>query len=473
MKKLFFLFFPTLLFSQSTPPVVLWERIYENNYTPNTGNTFNSILKTNTNEYLLMASINPTNFAGDEYNSIFKLNSDGDLIWLQNYGIFHNQSSLIQLIAKCIDNFFYIITDDCEDSQTSIQQLDDSGNLLNNWCYSNLGGTNFNSIIDTNDGGLLISRQNILTKFNAQKEIQWSVDVHPENIFNNLLETSDGHFLAVGSGYANHDEPDENLIGSCYFVKFDNNGNIVWERNFGAPNATLEAINTVVELPNGNYLLNCYTDGDVENGTFGNCINTCMIATDPEGNMVSNLTLTPNGTYGAMCFSKIILDQEGGYVVGTWVSYCSTPWGSPIYAFRLIKVTAANTIAWDVSFTDGLIYDIERTPEGDYIAVGTDYNPSVFGSGSLKAMKIGWEPLSTPNFENSVSLYPNPAQDFITIKNNFSENQTVVIYNVAGQTIMKQEINQNENSLNVAKLASGIYFVQLPNNNTTLKWIKE
>ena len=88
-------------------------------------------------------------------------------------------------------------------------------------------------------------------------------------------------------------------------------------------------------------------------------------------------------------------------------------------------------------------------------------------------MKIGWEPLATPGFENNISLYPNPAQNWLTVKNNFTENQTALLYNITGQTIMKQEINQNENRLDVAKLQSGIYFLHLPETNTTLKWIKE
>ncbi|MEL1247146.1 T9SS type A sorting domain-containing protein [Flavobacterium helocola] len=473
MKKLLLLFFPFLLFSQTTPPTILWERIYENNYTPNRGNVFSSILKASSNEYILIANINETNFPDDEYNSILKINSNGDLIWLQNYNIFFYQNSLIQTIAKCTDNLYYVLAKNCEDNQqTSIQQLDDEGNLLANWCYPIQGGSGFNSIIDTNDGGLLISSQNIVTKLNAQKEIQWSTGVHYENIFTSLLETSDGHFLAVGVGYANRDELEESQTGLCYYVKIDSNGNILWEKNFGAPNATLEGVSTVKEMTNGNFLLNCYTDGDLQNGNIGNCTNAWMVTTDSSGNIINSFTLTSNGTPAAMSFSKIILEPDGGYVVGTWISHCSTPSGPPIYAFRLIKVNSNNTIAWDVSFTDGIIYDIERTAEGDYIAVGTDYNPSVFGSGSLKAMKIGWEPLSTPSFENSVSIYPNPAQDFIMVKNNFTENQAVVIYNVAGQTIIKQEINQNENSLDVSQLANGIYFVHLPESNTTLKWIK-
>ena len=464
MKYLFVLFFPFFLFSQITPPVILWEHTYTE--TGLGGGT--SLLKTNNNEFLLASGYGGSN------SSIIKFDTEGDFIWEQNLiSSFNYFGASNQNITRGQDNLYYTLANNCENNQQiSIQQFDDNGGLLDNWCLPiNYFPTN-SCIIATNDGGLLISLQHTLIKLNSQKEIQWTIEVHPENTFTNLIETSDGHYLAVGAGYANRDEPEENLLGSCYFIKFDNNGNIVWEKNFGAVNAFpgYEYIVSASELPNGNYLLNCSTDGDVENGN--SCLNVWMVTTDTNGNIINNITLNPNGTNGGTSHSKIILEPGGGYVVGVF-SNCNNPDSNIVYAFRLIKVTAANTIAWDVSFTDGIIYDIERTAEGDYIAVGTDYNPSVYGSGSLKAMKIGWEPLSTPSFESSVSIYPNPAQDYIMVKNNFSENQTVVIYNVAGQTIMKQEINQNENSLDVTKLASGIYFFHLPESNTTLKWIKE
>lgn len=461
MKKLLILFFPFLLFSQITPPVILWEQTYDfENTSFSYFVNFNSILKTNESNFIL-TSLN------NNGGTIFKINTNGDLIWEQNASLnvldFGGQS-----IAQCSDNFFYTLTDNCESSsQASIQQIDNEGNLLNDWCYTVLNNENFNSIIDTSDGGLLVSDGANLYKFNHLKEIEWSVNCTETSLISNIFETSDGFFLAVGT-------IDYNVLGNnyggCYIAKYNNLGNIVWEKNFGSVNATFDSVNTLIELPNGNYLLNCLTDGEVENGN--SCLNAWMVTTDTAGNIINDLALTPNGTNAGLSYSKIILEPDGGYVVGVF-SNCNNPDSNIVYAFRLIKVTAANTIAWDVSFTDGIIYDIERTAEGDYIAVGTDYNPSVFGSGGLKAMKIGWEPLSTPSFESSVSLYPNPAQDYIMVKNNFTENQTVVIYNVAGQTIMKQEINQNENSLDVTKLASGIYFVHLPESNTTLKWIKE
>lgn len=462
MKTLFLFLFSTLIFSQNTPPVVLWERTYVNTGLKNG----TSLVRVNNNEYIFASN------RGNNNSCIIKFDTEGEFIWEQNLisDFNHNFGAPNQNITKEQNNLHYTLANNCENNQQiSIQQFDDNGSLQENWCLPiNYFPTN-SCIIATNDGGLLISLQHTLTKLNAQKEIQWTVEVHPENTFTNLIETSDGHFLAVGGGNINHEEQGASEIAHCYFIKLDTNGNILWEKEFGTPNATLEIINTVTELPNGNYLLNCFTDGNLENGN--SCINVWMVTTDTNGNIINNLTVNPNGTNGGTGISKIILEPDGGYVVSIYNICYSSSWSTTLL-FRLVKVSTDNTIVWDVSFTSGTIHDIERTTEGDYIAVGSEYNPYISGSGSLKAMKIGWEPLSTPSFENNVSIYPNPAQDYIMVKNNFSENQTVVIYNVAGQTIMKQEINQNENRLHIAQLANGIYFVHLPESNTTLKWIK-
>ena len=150
----------------------------------------------------------------------------------------NSEQLLINNNTKGQDNFYYTLANNCENNQQiSVQQFGDDGSLLENWCLPvNYFPTN-SCIIATYDGGLLISLQHTLTKLNDQKEIQWTVEVHPENTFTNLIETSDGHYLAVGAGYANRDEPEENLLGSCYFIKIDSNGNIMWEKNFGAVNA--------------------------------------------------------------------------------------------------------------------------------------------------------------------------------------------------------------------------------------------
>ena len=59
----------------------------------------------------------------------------------------------------------------------------------------------------------------------------------------------------------------------------------------------------------------------------------------------------------------------------------------------------------------------------------------------------------------NVSIYPNPANDFIMIE---SENETEIkIYSVSGQMVLRQSISEGTNTIDVSKLNSGIYFIDL------------
>ena len=454
MRRIITLLFPVMLFSQTTAPVMLWEEIYDVIQTPSNSLCFNSIvLGSNSNEYILTS--NTSNI-----KSIFKMDTDGNLVWQKNAPINVSDPGS-KSVALLPDNLYYTITKNCPESvQNSIQQFDNEGNMLGNWCLTNsenYSGYN-NYIISTSDGGLLISSTTTLKKFNSSKILEWSVNHTTTSTLTNITETFDGYFIGIGAiDYNTLGNP----YGGCYIVKYDALGNLIWQTSFGTVDSILESAFSVAELSNGNYIVNCYTNSVIDNDFF---IGTWMYTVNPLGNVLDYKILP---IFGAQSYSNIVVEDRG-YVIGIINST-----NGETTKFRLLKVNEANEIEWDVTFTDGWIYDLTKTPEGDYIAVGSAYNPSIWGSGNLKAMKIGWEPLATPGFENNISLYPNPAQNWLTVKNNFTENQTALLYNITGQTIMKQEINQNENRLDVAKLQSGIYFLHLPETNTTLKWIKE
>jgi len=71
--------------------------------------------------------------------------------------------------------------------------------------------------------------------------------------------------------------------------------------------------------------------------------------------------------------------------------------------------------------------------------------------------------------ENSQSLmlYPNPANDFVTLS---GENLgTVRIYNALGQKVDEFEINGSELRINTAGYESGVYFVKT--DEKTMKFV--
>ena len=68
------------------------------------------------------------------------------------------------------------------------------------------------------------------------------------------------------------------------------------------------------------------------------------------------------------------------------------------------------------------------------------------------------------NFENNITLYPNPSKDIINIKNTSKTViSTIEIIDVFGQTLLVSNYNNLEPliSLNLSNLSSGIYFAKI------------
>lgn len=81
--------------------------------------------------------------------------------------------------------------------------------------------------------------------------------------------------------------------------------------------------------------------------------------------------------------------------------------------------------------------------------------------------------LNTTRFENgNFSLYPNPATTAITITSKDDVIETIVVYNTIGQQVISiSEIDKNNESIDIAKLPRGVYYLHI-NGSTTKKLIK-
>lgn len=71
-------------------------------------------------------------------------------------------------------------------------------------------------------------------------------------------------------------------------------------------------------------------------------------------------------------------------------------------------------------------------------------------------------------------IYPNPAKNTITITG-LTEAATVTIYDMTGRTLVAQSVNADNNTVNIASLATGNYVVKLATATeaTTMKLTKE
>jgi hypothetical protein len=84
-----------------------------------------------------------------------------------------------------------------------------------------------------------------------------------------------------------------------------------------------------------------------------------------------------------------------------------------------------------------------------------------------KPIHISTSPLSINEAGtlSSITIYPNPAKDFITIDNNSDQVLEFNLYNIMGSLIKKETLTQNQKHLNISDLCNGIYFVEIKSKN--------
>ncbi|KZS38855.1 hypothetical protein AWE51_14840 [Aquimarina aggregata] len=73
--------------------------------------------------------------------------------------------------------------------------------------------------------------------------------------------------------------------------------------------------------------------------------------------------------------------------------------------------------------------------------------------------------------EIGISVFPNPAKDFITISG-VNSGKPIIIYDLFGNTLKKQVSKNQEESLDVSKLKSGLYIIKASGKNR-IQFIKE
>jgi hypothetical protein len=113
----------------------------------------------------------------------------------------------------------------------------------------------------------------------------------------------------------------------------------------------------------------------------------------------------------------------------------------------------------------GYFYTITEDNEGKVLTLGN----GIFGYAIFKSY-----PLSISDYQkNKFQLYPNPAKDKLFISAaNPARNIKVKIFNTAGKLLSIQKLElENQSSINVSYLKSGIYFLNIEdeNGNTEVK----
>lgn len=75
--------------------------------------------------------------------------------------------------------------------------------------------------------------------------------------------------------------------------------------------------------------------------------------------------------------------------------------------------------------------------------------------------------------KHNLKIYPNPASSKLTISGDAIANQIIEIYNLLGQKVMQTELLTDSTTLDVSKLATGVYSIRFKDYEATYKFVKE
>lgn len=70
--------------------------------------------------------------------------------------------------------------------------------------------------------------------------------------------------------------------------------------------------------------------------------------------------------------------------------------------------------------------------------------------------------------QNDILIYPNPAQGHLFISSG-QDIDSIIIYDLSGKEVMRQNINNKNNTLNIKSLSTGTYLIQIFNKGKLLK----
>jgi len=148
------------------------------------------------------------------------------------------------------------------------------------------------------------------------------------------------------------------------------------------------------------------------------------------------------------------------------ISSCQYPGGSTGCAAITGTPTTAGTYEITVQISANLSVPL----------IGSIDVPQEFVGYRIIVVPAGTASLSA-NFAPSLSLYPNPVQDMLTIENltQFNQVSTIRLVNIEGKLISTTVFNgENTTNIDTQALMSGVYFIEVAHANgiERIKFIK-
>jgi hypothetical protein len=261
---------------------------------------------------------------------IAKYSSNGDRIWIKNFGGLYDDyfievkitaNNEIIVVGECMSGVEGLGNNGGYDAL--IVKFDIDGNQI--WTRS-FGGSSFDyykSLTETNDGGIVAvgytlssevenltsygSKDAIIAKYDKDGNQIWAKNFggSGEDYFFSVTETYDNGLVAVGYTKSNDLNGISSISAPNYLegiiVKFNKNGNQLWAKNFGGSGD--DYLKGIIETKNGDLVIAGYSNSsDISGLTYIGRDDGLIIGVDNKGNQkwIKNFGCSENDSLGAI-----------------------------------------------------------------------------------------------------------------------------------------------------------------------------
>ncbi len=401
-----------------------------------------SVRQTTDNGYILLGSTESFSASRDIY--LIKTNQYGDTLWTKTFGgpSFDNGSEVQQTMEGG-----YILCGD-KYGQTFIVKTETNGDTIWTKTYSGYG----NSIVQTADSGYTIagysSNHVLLFKINSSGDTLWTkyYGSSPSQNCRDSKQTNDGGYILVGN---------ISTGSACdvYLIKTDAIGDTLWTKSYGGSGYD-EGYSVVQTNDNGYVLLG-------NSNSFGGEM-FYLIKTDINGNL--QWTKTYDGNLNDEGY-EVQQTSDGGFVFVAETDKNGLGYDEVF----LVKTDAIGDTLWTRTYNQGNGNGLQVTSDGGYIILGFT---GIIGAGMNDFYLIKTDnngnvsgmPNTNINNNFKITSYPNPFNDFTTVKfeNSDNCNYTLTLYNTQGEIIRDiSNITSDKVVIERKNLNSGLYFYQL------------
>jgi hypothetical protein len=428
---------------------------------------------------------------------VLKLTNTGSIQWKKNYGGSDVEAPLeIQqtsdggyIVAGYTRSNNWDVSGNHGDYDAWVLKLNSAGAIQWQRCLGGSGWEEAWSVQQTSDGGYIIAGRSTSTdgdvtvnhgffdfwvvKLNQDGEIEWqrSLGGSDEDIGYAIVQTSDGGYIVAGSSSSVDGNVTGNHGGLDYWVvKLNFEGKIEWEKSLGG--SSLDRANDILQTRDGGYSIlgQSYSNNGDATGNHGNN-DFWVVKLSVDGAIMWQKSLGgSNDDYGRSIYQTI----DGGYMmVGRTQSNDGDVIGNDGGAdLWIVKLGEFGDFEWQKSFggTKAEIgHSVQQTIDGGFIMTGqakSNNGDLTENQGSDDYWVIKLSPESSPTttlISTPITIYPNPAQNTITLSLPTQESDIfVTITDILGRELRSQMVTiamDGAVKLDVATLPESMYLV--------------